>query len=238
MENKSAGTLAREVESRLDDLFEESEETVSLPENNGDSEESPLRGLKAIILSVDWEIDDEIMSSLIKEIGRLEEAYKGDKILFFFFRLLASIGKYIKINMADAHPDAIRLLNSVYENLERVVLTKGLAEAEKKSILMGEVNEFKKLQELIALRNVEEDRPKEDAQSEEIEVTVIEQEKEEIIQADLEPTEEKKEDSLQIETSEVPPHEAFIYALEEIKEVIKTEFRALRAELKLWREGQ
>ena len=33
------------------------------------------------------------------------------------------------------------------------------------------------------------------------------------------------------------PHEAFGYALEEIKQVIRSEFQALRAELKLWREG-
>jgi hypothetical protein len=34
------------------------------------------------------------------------------------------------------------------------------------------------------------------------------------------------------------PHEAFAFALEEIKEVIKVEFKALRAELKLWRDGE
>ena len=34
------------------------------------------------------------------------------------------------------------------------------------------------------------------------------------------------------------PHEAFAYALEEIKQMIKAEFKSLRAELKLWREGQ
>jgi hypothetical protein len=34
----------------------------------------------------------------------------------------------------------------------------------------------------------------------------------------------------------MPAHEAFAYALEEIKQMIRAEFRALRAELKLWRE--
>jgi len=38
--------------------------------------------------------------------------------------------------------------------------------------------------------------------------------------------------------SEMPPHEAFAYALEEIKDVIRAEFRALRAEIKLWRESK
>jgi hypothetical protein len=34
------------------------------------------------------------------------------------------------------------------------------------------------------------------------------------------------------------PHEAFAYALEEIKDVIRAEFRALRAEIRLWRESK
>jgi hypothetical protein len=37
--------------------------------------------------------------------------------------------------------------------------------------------------------------------------------------------------------SEMTPHEAFAFALEEIKKTIKAEFEALRAEIKLWRQG-
>ncbi|MBE9571889.1 MAG: hypothetical protein IMF11_14765, partial [Proteobacteria bacterium] len=42
----------------------------------------------------------------------------------------------------------------------------------------------------------------------------------------------------QPDMNRMAPHEAFAYALEEIKQMIKAEFKALRAELKLWREGQ
>ena len=38
--------------------------------------------------------------------------------------------------------------------------------------------------------------------------------------------------------AEMSPHEAFAYALEEIKDVIRAEFRAVRAEIKLWRESK
>ncbi|MBN2244839.1 MAG: hypothetical protein JW755_03235, partial [Candidatus Aminicenantes bacterium] len=40
------------------------------------------------------------------------------------------------------------------------------------------------------------------------------------------------------DVKEVSPHEAFAFALDEIKQVIKAEFKALRAELKLWRESK
>ena len=50
-------------------------------------------------------------------------------------------------------------------------------------------------------------------------------------------SEELIENVLLTDTRFMPPHEAFSYALEEIRKAIKAEFSALRAELKLWREG-
>ena len=51
------------------------------------------------------------------------------------------------------------------------------------------------------------------------------------------PSKEKKGASFAV-TEEITPHEAFACALDEIKKVISAEFSALRAELKLWRQGQ
>ena len=38
--------------------------------------------------------------------------------------------------------------------------------------------------------------------------------------------------------SEMSPHEAFAYALDELKNILKSEFSAIRAELRMWRQGQ
>jgi hypothetical protein len=40
------------------------------------------------------------------------------------------------------------------------------------------------------------------------------------------------------EQEPLPPHEAFLYAVEEMKKTIQAEFSAIRAELKLWRKGR
>ena len=54
-----------------------------------------------------------------------------------------------------------------------------------------------------------------------------------------EPAEEEKPVSVEkVDLSALPPHEAFAYALEEMQDAIKAEFKAIRTELKLWREGQ
>ena len=209
--DKDDGAVVDEVESRLEDLFGESGESSVFVEEDGAPEDSPLRGLKATLLSIDWEISDEVMTALIKEVGRLEGTYKDDKTLLLFLRLLGSVGKYIKTTKANAHPDAIKLLNSVYNSLEKVVLSEGMTEAQKKETLVAQVREFKKLKEEIALARA----------------GAVEEE-------EVKPVEERKPP----EVSRMPPHEAFIYALEEIKQVIRAEFRALRAELQLWRKGE
>jgi len=43
--------------------------------------EHPLKGLKAVMLSIDWEITDSTMDSLINEIKNVEFIYSEDKII-------------------------------------------------------------------------------------------------------------------------------------------------------------
>ena len=87
---KKDDVLTEEVQSRLQDLFGEKEEThasnedeeISAPveeeetpaagENSVAPEDSPIRDLKSTILSIDWEISDDLLDALIEEIYKLE----------------------------------------------------------------------------------------------------------------------------------------------------------------------
>jgi len=300
-----------EVDKRLEKLFGESDESPGFGKGERSIEVSPLWDLKAIILSIDWEITDEIMTRLTEQIGRAKNAYNEDKTILLFLQLLDSVGKYIKINKADTHPDAIKLLNSVYTSLEKVALSKGISSAEKEKTLLFEIKRFKKLKEHIALRKAEtskreetpplvserevvrEETPplvserevvREETPPPALEREVVREEVTEMtpeirveaegIEApfrdeaaafadtleetpshdDLEPDILGKDQEIELaaqegdrllgdvkdkapasEMSGMAPHEAFSYALMEIKRTIKTEFEALRAELKLWR---
>ena len=227
MDNRSHGNVTDEVESRLADLFGESEENPAFMEDSSIPEDFPLKGLKTTLLSVDWEISDEVMTTLVEEIAKLEDTYNDDKTLLLFLRLLGSVGKYIKANKANTHPGAIKLLNSVYNSLESVLLSEEITDEEKRQTLLVQVKEFKKLKEQIALQKADALKEREAKPPEEIKTVVGEQEEDAAI----------VEESRPPDMSRMPPHEAFVYALEEIKQVINAEFRALRAELKLWREG-
>jgi len=152
LSDKNDDSIIKEVETRLDYLFRENDETESLEfeENNIDSENYPLKKLRGIILSIDWEINDEIMTKFIEETNRLDIEYKDDKIIRMFLKLLILIAKYIRKKKALAHPNAIKVFNSVFLHLYTIVSSKGITKREKKKILFEEINKFNKLKEQIA----------------------------------------------------------------------------------------
>jgi hypothetical protein len=232
---KRDSSVTAEVERRLEYFFGESDEGFVSSDDSKDMQETPLRDLKALVLSIDWEITDETMGRFIKQIERCEEFYKQDKDSTLFLQLLGSLGKYIKASGAKAHPNAIKVMKSVYNALEKVALSRDMPDAEREKILLVEVVRFKELKQQIAQRKAEREKKAKARTSKRMESAVEGQE------------EEKKETDVSGYTfqktfvadwNRMKPHEAFGYALEEIKQVIKAEFQALRAELRLWREAE
>ena len=109
------------------------------------NDESPIARLKSIILSIDWEISDEILKQLDVELLDLGEIWAGDKIKQVYVQGLRKIGRYICKEKAGAHPDAIKLLLTFYHNLEQVVLDGGMGEKEKRQLLLSDVRKFDQL---------------------------------------------------------------------------------------------
>lgn len=228
MDEQGDKAVSSEVEERLDDIFGAEEDNPTATLNNGPlSEDSPLRNLKGIVLSIDWEITDDIMSSFLGEIEALRDRYADEKIPALFLQLLGSVGTYIRNQKARAHPDSIQVLNSVYNSFEKVLLSDpSMSEAEKRKWLYTEVNRFKKLKQDITREREAQHRP----------AVEHEVEPEPPVETATASGSATQQSALDLEG--MPPHEAFAYALEEIKQVIKTEFQALRAELRLWRESR
>ena len=194
--------ISAEVDEQLEYLFAESDGGESGAE--ADIIADPLRELKAVFLAVDWEINDEIMSAMIRQIDSLKKIFAKDRILMLFLQLLGAVGKYIKAQKANAHPDAVKLLNSIYTSLEIVSMSEGMTEAERKRILRTEVKRFQSLKEELARQK--EPTPKAPDTAAETVAETLGTEK------------------------ELPP--ALRYLLEEIRKTIRSEFAALRDELK------
>jgi hypothetical protein len=218
--------LKSEVESRLDQLFEEKKGSQDTEASSGEFSLSPLKPLKAVILSIDWEITDEIMASLLAELTRLEDVFRDEKISLTFLQILTSIGKYLKLNKGNAHPNTVKLMESVYQALEKVVMSEAMSPEEKENLLLSEVAKFKHLKEEIALRRAKRKDEK----------PVVSESVPELEQGT--PAEETVKPWVQTDLTRMPAHEAFAIAVEEIKDLIRAEFKALRAEIKLWRRSE
>ena len=63
---------------------------------------------------------------------------------------IAALGGYIKLKKSDAHADAFRLLYSLYEGLEKIVVNPNLSKGAIKEILLPEVEKFEDFKQVIA----------------------------------------------------------------------------------------
>ncbi len=133
-----------ETEDFLDtgfvDLFEHSS-------SNG----SPISRLKTIVLSIDWEINNEILTQFNDELQVLKDVWKNDQVKLVYVQALEKISRYIYQFKADAHPNAIKLLLTFYYNLEKIVLETTLSDSEIKDILRGDVKKFEQLKQKIGI---------------------------------------------------------------------------------------
>ena len=197
--------INEEVEGRLDNLFGDEDTAADIIEDSHESDDSPLRELKTIVLSIDWEITDEVMTNFVEQIAILKDSLKDDKIVLVFLQLLGSLGEYIRINKGKSHPGAFKILTSLFNELDKVVQSKDLTESDKKKILSAEITKYKTL-------------------------------KEQLIKA--KPKKGEKEPEISTDTKTVEPGnlQDLATAISEIKQLLITEFKALKAELKSLRK--
>jgi len=118
-----------------------STEFVDLFEPLGD-DDAPIAKLKTIILSIDWEITDDILHQLNDELQDLKDVWAGNKINLVYIQALEKIGQYICAEKANAHPNAIKLLLAFYYDLEKIVSSASMSDETKKQLLLQDVKKF------------------------------------------------------------------------------------------------
>ena len=138
-------SLAAEVEKRLDNLFQEEER----PEAPG-AQQNLVDSLKAVVLSMEWEISDKELKKLLVISDQLKKEHKADPMLLPFAQLLSSLGRYIDKYRGNADPEAIKLVTSTFEAFEKALQDNSLSAKEKKQLLAAQVEKFKKLKKKIS----------------------------------------------------------------------------------------
>ena len=222
VEPNDDNNLNPEFENRLDDLFDENDTPLLDNEDRDVSETYPLSELKNLILSIDWEITDEVLEKLLQQIKDLNMTYENDQIVLTFLQILNSLGVYIKKNRAKAHPKTFKTLNSVFSSLDKVVLSKDMVETDKKKILSTEMNRYKKLRIQIAQSKTEKKKHK--IKSQEPGITAPE--------SFFQTSNAGKAEFPNTEQNQEPSAGALANAVEEIKQYLHAEIEALKAEIK------
>ncbi len=110
--------------------------------------DSPLRQLKAIVLSLDWEITDATLEELSQEIGHLRELemFHNDQVSLIYLQGLDKAGIYIRAEQAYAHPNAMKLLLTLYYDFEKIISSADITAPEITGLLKADVRKFKILQ--------------------------------------------------------------------------------------------
>lgn len=104
---------------------------------------SPLKDMKSIVLSIEWEISDHILEQFDEEVNKLYLLYTGNRIIQGFLRILRFLGRYIRVRGVISNQDSINLLLSVYDHLESVMISEGMTEARKHIILIDNIKKYR-----------------------------------------------------------------------------------------------
>ena len=183
---EDASTKGAEVFTPDVNHMEKAESKIGSPPNDSDmkpdsgvandsdtSVESPLRELKAIVLSIDWEINDEVMTRFVDQIAILKSTFEGDKVVLVFLQLLNSIGEYIRVNLGRSHPDAFKILNSLFLQMDKVVNSSTMTGTEKKKTLAVELEKYKNLKDRLTPEPPAADTRAKDSAQDEVSVSDI-----------------------------------------------------------------
>jgi hypothetical protein len=203
-----------------DEIFELKDVAANKPDEAHLPADYPLAELKNMVLSIDWEITDEVLSGFLSQIDSLKSTYKNEKIVLMFLQLLGSLGEYVKTNRGNAHPKTFKILSSVFSRLEDVVLSQDMSELEKKKILRTEMNKYKQLRKQVSKKKASA-ASKRQAKS---------------LKKDETDISAPKTQKMGMPSEKVPAtaksYDSVAEAIEELKQFIHSELSALRQELK------
>jgi hypothetical protein len=132
--------------------YEDLTDLLKRPDGRLEDLDSPISKLKAVVLSLDWDISDQTLQAYDQELAQLASTWKDDKVLVVFLQILSALGKYIRGKKSLAHPETIQVLSSVYKALEKIVLAKDMSLASQKALLVEQVARYKDLQAKISRR--------------------------------------------------------------------------------------
>ena len=109
-----------------------------------------IMALKSAVLNIDWEISDETLDELNREVVKLQTVWAEEKVLLVYLQILGALCQYIGVSREKSHPGTFMLLKGAFDGLEQVVVDPDMSQSEKNSTVMGYADRYNKLKQEIA----------------------------------------------------------------------------------------
>jgi hypothetical protein len=220
-------SITSEVEARLEALFGDMDEQSPVQEELAQPQGSPLQKLKAAVLSLEWEITDDVISTFMSELDGLKQTYERDQVAQIFLQLLIALGSYVRAKRGKAHPHTLAALNEIFGNFEKALASKPSAPAKKK-LLRQSVEKFKLLKQEISLKRT-------------VAVKKVEDKNDPVIQ-ELSPaslhgsewgiSKESWENLMKSNKDLAQSVETLVHNMEEVTELFRSQYDAIREEIR------
>jgi hypothetical protein len=141
------------VEKRLDEIFAD-DLLIHSPQSAKLKFVKPpsLASLRNIIKSLEWEVTDNYLNDLLKELNRLQRAYIKDDQLQKLFRLLFHLGRYIRVYKSDTHPYVFNSLFRTYNGVIKITSGK-YSNHQKTRIVNDEIKRYLSLKAYLKSKN-------------------------------------------------------------------------------------
>jgi hypothetical protein len=219
-------SITSEVEARLEALFGDTEEQPAAEEKDPEPDLSPLRKLKATVLSIEWEITDEVISALMSELDGLKRTYEGDQTAQVFLQLLIALGSYVRAKRGKAHPHTLDALNEIFSDLEKA-LSSGTVAAAKRKLLRKSIQRFKQLKQEIALKKAESVKKVENKGG----LAVVDPPQAPLHMSKWEISRESWEELMQSNQNLALSVQTLVHNMEDVAELFRSQYDALKEEM-------
>ncbi|MBS4058327.1 MAG: hypothetical protein KGZ82_13500, partial [Bacteroidales bacterium] len=158
MKNGKDISILDELNNRLDDFFSDDDiieekkkinESKSIttkdnPKNNKIQNDKPFDLLRAILLEMDWEINEVNLNKYLDELNVLSNKFSNDRVIYLFLKLLKSLGIYMLYKKSNANPDVLKFLYNSFNCIEKIVIN-DLTIFDKNLLIIKETEKFKQL---------------------------------------------------------------------------------------------
>ena len=108
-----------------------------------------LESMNKILLSVKLNDPDIPMVDFFKQLVDLKRLYIDDKTILILIGLQKKLCIYIKAHKADAHPLALKLLRSIFNNMCNIISAQSTDNVNKEAITNRALQRFNKFHEIL-----------------------------------------------------------------------------------------